>query len=91
MAGCRVPEISRFFGIIIRMYYDDHNPPHLHAEHGGEKILLDFQGNILQGGFGSRTAVRLVREWIDLHAVELREDWDLARVRRALNRIAPLP
>lgn len=85
-----MPEISRFFGIVIRMYYDDHNPPHLHAEHQGRKVLLDLQGNILQGGLASRTAIRLVREWIDLHVAELQEDWNLARARRDLNRIDPL-
>ena len=85
-----MPEISRFFGIIIRMYYDDHDPPHLHAEHQGNKALFDFQGNILRGTLGSRTALRLVREWIDRHVAELQEDWDLARAGRDLNKIAPL-
>jgi len=42
-----MPEISRFFGIIIRMYYNDHDPPHVHAEYQGEKMLLDFSGNII--------------------------------------------
>ena len=72
------------------MYYDDHNPPHLHAEHHGSKVLLDFQGNVVRGSLGSRTALRLVREWIDLHTAELQEDWDLARARRDLNKIDPL-
>lgn len=54
-----MPEISRFLGIVIRMFYDDHNPPHLHAEYGGNKVLLDFQGNILQGSLKSKTALRL--------------------------------
>jgi hypothetical protein len=85
-----MPEISRFFGIIVRMYYDDHNPPHLHAEYQGNKALLDFQGNILKGDLLSRTALRLVREWIDLHVSELEENWDLARARRDLNKIVPL-
>ena len=66
-----MPEISRFLGIVIRMFYDDHNPPHLHAEYGGNKVLLDFQGNILQGSLKSKTALRLVREWIDIHELEL--------------------
>jgi hypothetical protein len=85
-----VPEISRFFGIIIRMFYQDHAPPHFHAEHESGKILLDFRGNILQGEMRSRTALRLVREWIDLHEVELRENWDRARGGRDLQKIAPL-
>ena len=85
-----MPEISRFFGIIIRMYYDDHGPPHVHAEHQGNKILLDFRGNVLRGDLRSRTALRLTREWIDLHVAELEEDWERARAGRELHRIAPL-
>jgi hypothetical protein len=85
-----MPELSRFFGIVIQMHYADHNPPHLHAEHQGNKALLDFQGNILRGNLGSKTALRLVREWIDLHALELQEDWDLARAGSELNKIDPL-
>ena len=69
-----MPEISRFFGITIRMYYDDHNPPHVHADHQGRKALVDFRGNTLRGDIGSRTALRLVREWIDLHFRELEEN-----------------
>jgi len=86
-----VPEIARFFGIIIRMYYEDHNPPHLHAEHQGAKCLFDFRGNVLRGSLTSRTAVRLVREWIDLHTLELQENWRLARSGQEINRIDPLP
>jgi hypothetical protein len=85
-----MPEISRFFGIVIRMYYDDHNPPHLHAEHQGNRVLVDFRGNIVQGELRSRTALRLVREWTDLHAAELQEDWRLARAGEQLNKIDPL-
>ncbi len=86
----RMPEISRFFGIIIRMFYDEHSPPHLHAEYSGNKIVLDFQGNILRGNIGSRTALRMVREWIDLHATELMENWELARSGESLKEITPL-
>lgn len=73
-----MPEISRFFGIVVRMFYDDHEPPHLHVEYQGNKAKIDFGGNALQGDLGSRTALRLAREWIDLHAAELMKDWDLA-------------
>ncbi|BBE11040.1 hypothetical protein HH1059_11130 [Halorhodospira halochloris] len=64
-----MPEISRFFGIVIRMYFEDHNPPHVHVEYQGDRAIFDFEGNILKGGLSSRTAVKLVREWIDLRAV----------------------
>jgi hypothetical protein len=42
-------EICRFFGIIIRMFFDEHDPPHFHAEHQGSKAVFDFNGNIVRG------------------------------------------
>lgn len=85
-----MPVISVFFGIIIRMFYDDHNPPHIHVEYEGNKALLDFRGNILKGDLKSRTALKLVREWIDEHHDELLEDWELARRGLEMKKIEPL-
>lgn len=85
-----MPIISLFFGIIIRMFYDDHNPPHIHVEFQGKKALLDFRGNILRGDLLSSTALRLVREWVDLRTKELLEDWELARQGKEINKIEPL-
>ncbi len=85
-----MPIVSSFFGIIIRMYYDEHNPPHLHAEYQGKKALFDFDGNIIRGKLGSRTATKLVREWIDLHLIEIKEDWELARTGKKIKKIDPL-
>ncbi|MBU4201184.1 MAG: DUF4160 domain-containing protein [Verrucomicrobia bacterium] len=85
-----MPEISRFFGIIIRMFFDEHNPSHIHAEYQGSKAVFDLNGNITRGDLGSRTAVRLVREWIDIRSNELREDWELAQAGKEVKKIAPL-
>ena len=85
-----MPEISRFFGIIIRMFFDEHNPSHIHVEYQGNKAVFDLNGNITRGDLGSRTAVRLVREWIDMHNNELREDWELAQAGKEIKKIAPL-
>jgi len=85
-----MPEISRFFGIIIRMFYDDHNPPHLHAEFQNNKAVFDFSGNMLQGDLKSKTAVKLVREWIDLHTNELKKNWELSQSGKQLGKVAPL-
>lgn len=74
-----MPIVSMFFGIIVRMYYDEHNPPHMHVEYQSKKAVLDFRGNILLGDLASKTALRLVREWIDLHEDELNHNWDSAR------------
>jgi len=85
-----VPEISRFFGIIIRMFYDEHNPPHFHVEYSGHKAVFDFDGNVIKGTLTSKTATKLVREWVDLHVLELEEDWKLATENKAMNKIEPL-
>jgi len=85
-----MPELSRFFGIIIRMFYDDHDPPHFHVEFQGNKAVFDFEGNILKGNLKSKTATKLVREWVDLHQVELEEDWQLAQNGREIKKIDPL-
>ena len=85
-----MPEISRFFGIVIRMFYDEHNPPHFHAEYVGKKAVFDFKGNVIRGNLSSRTATKLVREWVDLHVSELEEDWELARESREIKKIEPL-
>lgn len=85
-----MPEISRFFGIIIRMFYDEHNPPHFHAEYSGNKAVFDFQGNIIKGNLLSKTATKLIREWIDLHVQELEEDWELAIKNQEIKKISPL-
>ncbi|MCF7848203.1 MAG: DUF4160 domain-containing protein [Kiritimatiellales bacterium] len=61
---------SVFFGIIVRMYYDDRNPPQIHVEYQGNKAVLDFQGNIIKGDVVSRTALKLVRDWIDLQSTK---------------------
>jgi len=85
-----MPELCRFFGIIIRMYYDDHEPAHVHVEYQGSRALVDFDGNVLRGEVGSRTALRLIRQWIDLHLDELEEDWALATAGQEMKKIAPL-
>jgi len=85
-----MPEITRFFGIIVRLFYDDHGVPHLHAEYQGNKAKVDFQGNVLAGDLKSRTALKLLREWIDLHTPELQKAWGLAREGKPLEKIAPL-
>ena len=85
-----MPTISIFFGIVIKMFFDDHNPRHFHAEHQGEKAVFDFRGNILRGDLSSRTAVRLIREWVDLHQPELEENWAEMQAGREFHRIEPL-
>lgn len=85
-----MPTISMFFGIVIAMYYDEHNPPHFHARYGEYKIEVAIDSlTVLAGKFPPR-ALGLVMEWASLHQKELLEDWELARNRVELNKIAPL-
>lgn len=85
-----MPIVSVFFGIIIRRYYDGHIPPHMHVEYQNKKAVLDFRGNIFLGELGSKTALRLVCEWIGLHEDELYNNWEIAEAGQEIKPIAPL-
>ncbi|MBU1962825.1 MAG: DUF4160 domain-containing protein [Gammaproteobacteria bacterium] len=85
-----MPEISRFLGIIIAMYYNDHAPPHFHARYGDAKVEIAIQTlSVLAGKFPPR-ALGLVIEWASKHQDELLADWELARQQQVLNNIEPL-
>lgn len=84
-----MPEISRFLGIVISMYYDEHNPPHFHAKYGNFKITVEIGSGIVNGKFPKR-ALRAVLDWYDLHKEELLQDWYLAVKDQPLNTIEPL-
>ncbi len=74
-----MPEISRFYGIIIAMFYSEHNPPHFHARYGGDKVAIDIRTlRVLEGRIPPR-ALGLVVEWASLHQDELMQNWNLAR------------
>jgi hypothetical protein len=86
-----MPEICRFYGIIIRMFWADHPPPHFHAIYGEYEAVIDIMtAEIIQGQL-PRRAHSLVAEWINLHRDELIEVWAQARHSQPLNRIDPLP
>ena len=85
-----MPEISRFFGIIITMYSNDHPPPHFHARYGSQKALIAIDPPGLLVGQLSPKALALVTEWAALHRDELLADWQLARQQQPLNKIPPL-
>jgi hypothetical protein len=85
-----VPEISRFFGIIITMYYNDHAPPHFHVRYGQQKALIAIETlSVLEGNLKPR-ALGLVIEWASQHQAELMNDWQLARQNAPLEGIEPL-
>lgn len=84
------PIISAFFGIVIRMYYKEHEPAHFHAEHGGQQAKFDFAGELIAGEISSRRALRQVRAWAQLHRAELDANWAKMKAGQPLEAIAPL-
>ena len=72
------------------MFYNDHEPPHFHAEHQGLQGKFDFSGEMVVGAIESRTALRLIREWAMLHRGELAQNWHLMKGGQPLRQIAPL-
>ena len=85
-----MPEISRFFGIVIRMYYDDHLPPHFHAIYGDSEAQVCFNPIYILNGNLPHRAVSMVIEWAALHQVELHENWQRLNADLAPNKIEPL-
>jgi hypothetical protein len=85
-----MPVVSTFFGIVIRMFYREHGPPHFHAEHQGEHASFTFDGNRTAGNITSRRAVRLIRRWSLANRAELQANWAKARTGQHLEQIAPL-
>ena len=85
-----MPEISRFYGIVVAMFFNDHEPPHFHVRYGSDKAILAIETlEVLRGELPSR-ALGLVREWARTHHSELLEDWRLARRSQPLKGIDPL-
>jgi hypothetical protein len=85
-----MPRVSEFYGIVIYMYFLDHDPPHFHALYGGDEALVSIvSGETLRGSL-PRTAGRLVEQWRSEHVEELLANWALAREPAALGAIEPL-
>ena len=85
-----MPELSRFYGIVIKMYYNDHNPPHFHAEYGSDRMVVDINTLAVMGGRIPPRATGLVMEWATQHQAELQGAWSHARNMEPLGCIAPL-
>lgn len=85
-----MPELSRFYGISVRMYFADHAPPHFHALYGEEEVVIDIRRlAIIRGNFSPR-AFGLLMEWASIHQDDLLAAWDQAVKAQAPMKIAPL-
>jgi hypothetical protein len=85
-----MPEISKFYGIRIEMFFNDHNPPHFHVKYGEYKGEIDIRTLGILKGWLPPKAQSLVIEWALAHQEELLDDWQLARDRKPLRSIEPL-
>jgi len=84
-----MPEISRFLGVVIGMFYSEHGAAHFHAVYGEYEVSIEIESGTVHGEFPNR-ALRLVLEWAALHQRELLDNWQLARQGQPLKPIAPL-
>ncbi|MEX5213274.1 MAG: DUF4160 domain-containing protein [Nitrospiraceae bacterium] len=85
-----MPTISAFYGIVIRMFFDDHHPSHFHAEYAEFKATIDIRRLQILEGKLPRRALNLVLDWAELHQQELLEDWKLCQAKQPPKPIAPL-
>ena len=84
-----MPEICRFYGILIKMYFNEHNPPHFHAEYQEYKTVITIKDGVVEGEMPKR-ALKLIFEWLDLHQEELLKNWDTIAETGKFKRIEPL-
>lgn len=85
-----MPTISAFYGILIRMFFNDHAPPHFHVQYAEHKATVDIGTLTVASGSLPRRAQELVLEWAALHQLELLENWQLCMDKQQPNPIAPL-
>ena len=85
-----MPIISAFFGIVIRMFYKEHEPAHFHAEHARQQAKFNFSGELVADEIRSRMARERIREWALQHTTELDANWENMKAGRPLESIEPL-
>jgi hypothetical protein len=86
-----MPRISRFHGVDVYMYFNDHPPPHFHAMHGDDEALITIDPPSLYRGSLPRNVLKLVLSWAGLHTTELDDNWQRARAGQPLLPVPPLP
>lgn len=84
-----MPEISRFYGLIILMNFKDHNPPHFHVWYGDYKAIITINDGVVKGEMPER-AQKMIFDWLEIHKQELMFDWNLAQLGEELMKIEPL-
>lgn len=85
-----MPVISEFYGIKITMYWDEHHPPHFHAEYGDKKVLVDINNGTVMKGIFPLKQLKLVLAWCEIHRDELIANWRNGEQHQSFSRINPL-
>lgn len=85
-----MPEISRFLGIVIRMFWNEHNPPHFHAEYADHQVEIDIKTLGVLRGYLPPRVLGMVIEWAELHQSALLKNWESMRFSKHYDRIEPL-
>ena len=85
-----MPELSRFLGISILMYFDDHNPPHFHVKYNDYRAIISINELKIMDGHLPARILGLVIEWAELHKDELMQDWELVKKTGKFFKIDPL-
>lgn len=84
-----MPELCRFYGIVVRMFFEDHNPPHFHISYQSYDAIVTIKEGLVKGEM-PRRALNLVFEWLDLHRDDLMANWELIQSTGEFNKIEPL-
>ena len=84
-----MPEISSFYGIVISMFFSDHNPPHFHVKYQGYEATIDIATGTIKGALPPRV-VNMVNEWLEQHKEELLNNWEKMRTYQPFDKISPL-
>ena len=85
-----MPLVSEFLGIKIYMYWNEHVPPHFHAEYGDNSILVDIKNTVVLKGAFPNKQLKLVLAWCELHKEELLKNWESSKIHGTIERIEPL-
>lgn len=84
-----MPEISRFYGVIIYMYFKDHFPPHIHLRYGDYEAIIYLKDGVVVGEMPGKI-VKMALKWMELNRIELLKTWKLAQKGESLPKIKPL-
>ena len=86
----KMPEISRFYGILIKMYFNEHDPPHFYAEYHDYKASVLIKNGVVVEGKMPKRALKLIFEWLEIHQEELLDNWKSIEATGDFNKIEPL-